>query len=70
MAGFLNELDEQKHRLEEQHPGWHIWFVPHLDRTVTWCGQRWPLLNEASPEDLSEAIAEAEAAAAAHPGRA
>jgi hypothetical protein len=64
MADYLNELDETKRQLEERHPGWHVWYVPHLDRTVTWCAQPWPLLNEDSSEHLSEAIAQAEAARA------
>jgi len=58
---YLNELDRIKHELEERHPGWHIWFVPHLNRTVMWCGQRNPVLNEDSPEALSAAIEQVEA---------
>jgi hypothetical protein len=34
--------------------------VPHLNRTVTWCARPRPLLNENSPEDLAEAIEEAD----------
>jgi hypothetical protein len=56
---FLTELDRLKHELEERHPGWQIWFVPKLDRTVTWCARPHPLLNEASPEELSAAIRQA-----------
>ena len=61
MTSFLGALDREKAELEERHPGWQIWYVPHLDRTVTWCARRNPLLNEASPEDLSAAIEAAEA---------
>jgi hypothetical protein len=60
---YLGEMDQQKRLLEEQHPGWRVWYVPHLDRTVTWCARREPVLNEASPEDLSEAIRKVEAEA-------
>jgi hypothetical protein len=59
MSSYLGEMDERKRELEERHPGWQIWYVPHLDRTVTWCGRPWPLLNEDSPEHLSEAIRQA-----------
>ena len=61
MTSFLGELDRMQADLAERHPGWQVWYVPHLDRTVTWCARRNPLLNEASPEDLSEAITRAEA---------
>ena len=58
---FLTELDELKRELEERHPGWQVWFVPHsLNRTVTWCARPNPLLNEDSPAHLSEAILAAE----------
>jgi len=60
-VSYLTELDRIKDELEKRHPGWQVWYVPHLDRTVTWCARRLPLLNEASPEDLSEAITRAEA---------
>lgn len=61
MSGFLTDADRRKRELEERHPGWNIWYVPHLDRTTTWCAQRNPLLNEDSAEHLSEAIEAAEA---------
>jgi hypothetical protein len=61
-VNYLDELDERKRQLEQRHPGWHVWYVPHLDRSVTWCGRANPLLNEDSPEALSAAIEQAEAA--------
>jgi hypothetical protein len=48
MASFLTELDERKHELERGNPGWQIWYVPHTNRTVTWCARPWPLLNAVS----------------------
>jgi hypothetical protein len=63
VSSLLEELDERKRQLEEKHPGWHVWYVPHhADRAVTWCAQQIPTLNEDSPEALSEAIERAEAA--------
>lgn len=59
MSGRLGALDELKRDLEERFPGWQVWFVPHLDRSVTWCARPWPLLNEDSPEHLAEAIGQA-----------
>jgi hypothetical protein len=56
-VSYLTELDEIKRRLQEEHPGWRVWYVPHsIDRGVTWCAQREPTLNEASPEELAAAI--------------
>jgi hypothetical protein len=56
---FLEGLDRTKRELEAQFPGWHIWYVPHLDRSVTWCAQPWPLINSQSPEHLTAEITEA-----------
>jgi hypothetical protein len=59
---YLTEMDRIKDELEERHPGWQVWYSPRTDRTVVWCARPNPLLNEASPEDLSAAITQAEAA--------
>jgi hypothetical protein len=61
---YLTELDELRRQLEEQNPGWQIWYVPHLDRSITWCARPRPLLNEDSPESLAQAITQAEASRA------
>jgi hypothetical protein len=58
---YLTELDRIRDQLRAEHPGWLIWYVPHHDRTVMWCARPEPLLNEASPEELAEAIERAEA---------
>ena len=58
---FLTALDREKAELEKRHPGWQVWFVPNLNRTVTWCARRQPQLTAASAEDLSEAIGRTEA---------
>jgi hypothetical protein len=52
-------LDERKHELERDNPGWQIWYVPHTGRTVTWCARLWPLLNADSPEQLQKLIDQA-----------
>jgi hypothetical protein len=49
--------------LRQRHAGWQVWFVPKLDRTVTWCARPWPLLNWQSPEQLEAEIAQAHAEA-------
>jgi hypothetical protein len=56
---YLTELDEQMAALRQRYPDWHIWYVPGLNRTVTWCAQPWPLINVDSPEHLAEAIEKA-----------
>lgn len=63
-GSYLDQLDQAKADLEQQFPGWHIWYVPHMNRTVTWCAQPYPLINSGSPEHLAAAITEAHEAAA------
>jgi hypothetical protein len=63
--GFLDHLDTTKRELEKNFPGWHIWYVPRTDRTVTWCAQPWPLINSQSPEHLAAEITQAHTEAAA-----
>ena len=60
MAGYLTVLDERKRELEQDNPGWQIWYVPRsVDGSVTWCARPWPLLNTDSPEELQKLIGEA-----------
>jgi hypothetical protein len=59
MASYLTELDQRKQGLELDNPGWQIWYVPHNDRTVTWCARPQPLLNTDSPEQLQKLIDQA-----------
>jgi hypothetical protein len=61
----LTGLDRQKQALEEQFPGWHVWFIPRSDGSVAWCAQPWPLINSQSPEHLAAEIAQAHTEAAA-----
>jgi hypothetical protein len=60
MASYLTELDERKDELEHRNPGWQIWYVPHMNRTVTWCARPQPLLNTDSPEQLQKLINQAD----------
>ena len=46
----------RKRELEEQFPGWHIWYVPRVNGPTTWCTQPWPLINSGSPEHLAAEI--------------
>jgi hypothetical protein len=59
MALDFRALDETRDDLRARHPGWRIWYVPHLNGT-TWCAQPLPTLNEESTEDLEKAIKETE----------
>jgi hypothetical protein len=61
---YLSTLDEQQRELERRFPGWQVWYVPHIDRTITWCARPQPLLNEDSPEALTQAITQVEASRA------
>jgi hypothetical protein len=51
--------DAERDRLQSEHPGWRVWYVPH-QTGITWCAQPIPTLNEASVEDLEKAIHETE----------
>jgi hypothetical protein len=62
--GFLNELDKIRHELQQQFPGWQIWYVPSLDKSVTWCARPWPILNCGSVEHLKADIRQAHEEAA------
>lgn len=64
MHSYLHALDKTKADLQKQFSGWHIWYVPGMNRTVTWCAQPYPLLNTDSPEHLAAAISEAHEVAA------
>ena len=52
----FNRLDQERDRLRDAYPGWHIWYVLHADGTVKWCAQPVPLLNCDSPPELTEEI--------------
>jgi hypothetical protein len=56
---YLIGLDRIKADLERRFPGWHIWYVPHVGGSVTWCAQPWPLINSGSPEQLAAEIIQA-----------
>jgi len=63
---WLNEMDAKRDEIRALCPGWRVWYVPNSqDGSVTWCAQREPTLNAASPEHLVEYIREADAELAA-----
>jgi hypothetical protein len=33
----LTALDKIKRELEEQFPGWHIWYLPRVNGPTRWC---------------------------------
>ncbi len=61
MGHYLDTLDELKRQLAERYPRWKIWFVPRTGRPAAWCAHPLPQLEADSAEQLSEAIAQAEA---------
>ncbi len=61
MGHYLDTLDELKRQLTERHPRWQIWFVPRTGQPAVWCARPLPQLQAESAEQLSEAIAQAEA---------
>lgn len=58
----LHYLDREKARLETEHPGWRVWYVPNSHSgTVTWCAQPLPNLSAYSPAELAGYIRQASA---------
>lgn len=57
---WLQRLDRDRARLQRDHPGWNIWYVPSTTRGITWFAQPKPRLNCDSPDHLGKAIQEAE----------
>jgi hypothetical protein len=55
----FSDLDAERDRLQNEHPGWRFWYVPGTDG-ITWCAQPTPTLNQASTDDLEKAIHETE----------
>ena len=51
----LAELDQAQADLQNEFPGWRIWYVYRPD-VITWAAQREPVLNTPSAEDLRAAI--------------
>jgi folate-dependent phosphoribosylglycinamide formyltransferase PurN len=60
MTGQPTVFDERKHELEQDNPGWQIWYVPkYVDKGAVWCARPLPLLNADSPEELQRLIDQA-----------
>jgi hypothetical protein len=56
---LLEELDQMRRELQNDHPGWQIWYVFHHDGSATWHARPKPWLNAPSPDDLRKLISEA-----------
>lgn len=56
---LLEELDQMQRELQNDHPGWQIWYVFHPDGSATWHARPNPWLNAPSPDDLRELIRQA-----------
>jgi hypothetical protein len=54
-------MNEALADLQDQFPGWQIWYVPRAVGGAIWCarpeGKTSPVLNEDSPERLAALIA-------------
>lgn len=55
VMSVLAELDQTQAELQNEFPGWRIWYV-YRPGVVTWAAQREPVLNTRSAEDLRAAI--------------
>jgi len=55
---LLEELDRMRRELQDDYPGWQIWYVFHHDGSATWHGRPNPWLNAPSPDDLRKLISQ------------
>lgn len=55
VMSVLAELDQTQAELQNEFPGWRIWYV-YRPGAITWGAQRTPVLNTRSVEDLRAAI--------------
>ena len=56
---LLEGLDRMRRELQDDYPGWQIWYVFHRDGSATWHGRPNPLLSASSPDDLRKLISQA-----------
>jgi hypothetical protein len=56
---LLEELDRMRRELQNDYPGWQIWYVFHHDGSATWHARPNPWLNAPSPDDLRKLISQA-----------
>jgi hypothetical protein len=56
---LLEELDQIRRELQNEYPGWQIWYVFHHDGPATWHARPKPWLNAPSPDDLRKLISQA-----------
>lgn len=55
VMSLLAELDQTQAELQNEFPGWRIWYVYHPGG-ITWAAQHEPVLNTRSVDDLRAAI--------------
>jgi hypothetical protein len=55
VMSLLAELDQTQAELQNEFPGWRIWYV-YRPSGISWAAQREPVLNTRSAEDLRAAI--------------
>ena len=53
---LLEELDRMRRQLQDDYPGWQIWYVFHRDGSATWHARPNPRLNAPSPGELRKLI--------------
>lgn len=48
-----------RRKLQDDYPGWQIWYVFHRDGSATWHGRPNPWLSASSADDLRKLISQA-----------
>lgn len=55
---LLGELDRMQRELQDDYPGWQIWYVFNRDGSATWHARPKPWLSAPSPDDLRKLISQ------------
>lgn len=58
-----------RRELQNEYPGWQVWYVFHHDGPATWHARPKPWLNAPSPDDLRKLISEASPQSTATAGK-
>jgi hypothetical protein len=59
VLSLLEELDQMRRELQNEYPGWQIWYVFHHDGLATWHARPKPWLNAPGSDHLRKLINEA-----------
>jgi hypothetical protein len=60
VLSLLEQLDRTCQELQDENPGWQIWYVFHRAGHATWHARRNPQVSAPDPDALRDAISAAQ----------